>query len=174
MVDQTNLKQFNEIYNDTYGNILKYVICNCSNIDDVNDIIQDIYLDLFKSMSNKNIDDINKYIFGIAKNKIKKHYTLLYKIRTISIFNKENNELIDISDNINIEKEVINKYDIDTIWRHLKTKKLIINKIFYLYYNCDLTIKQISEELEVKESYVKNCLYRTLTELQNTFGKDCD
>ena len=34
--------------------------------------------------------------------------------------------------------------------------KIIIQKIFYLYYNLDLKIKDISKELQVSESFVKN------------------
>lgn len=178
MIDQSNLKQFNSIYNKTYNQVLKYIVCRCSNMEDVNDIIQETYLEIYKIISKeKNIEKIDKYILGIAKNKIRKHYSLLYKIKTISIFNTkdEDLELLDaIKSDIDIEKIVLNSSDIETIWNYLKTKKIIIQKIFYLYYELDMKIKDISKELEINESYTKNCLYRTLKELQAFFGKDCD
>lgn len=178
MLSAPNLKQFNQIYNKTYNKTLKYIICKCSNIDDVNDIIQETYLEFYSAIiKNKDIDNYDKYIIGIAKNKIKKHYSLLYKIQTISLFTTKNEEqqLLDtIKSDIDIEKIVIKSSDKETIWNYLKSKKLIIQKIFYLYYELDIKIKDISKELDISESYVKNCLYRTLKELQELMRKDCD
>lgn len=178
MIDQNNLKQFNKIYNKTYNYVLKYIICKCSNIEDVNDIIQETYFELYNILiKEKNIDDYNKYLIGIAKNKIKKHYKLIYKIKTISLFTQKDNnlDLIDtIKDDIDIEKIIIDTNDLELIWNYLKKKKIIIQKIFYLYYNLDLKIKDISKELDVSESFVKNNIYRTLKELQELIRKDCD
>lgn len=178
MITKVNLKEFNKIYNETYNQTLKYIICKCSNIEDVNDIIQETYLELYKTINNqKEIDDYDKYIIGIAKNKIKKHYKLLYKIKTISLFTSKDNdlELIDnIKSNIDIENITIKNSDKESIWNYLKTKNITIQKIFYLYYELDLKIKEISNQLNVSESYVKNSLYRTLKELQEFIGKDCD
>ena len=178
MIDQKNLKQFNSIYDKTYNQVLKYIVCKCSNIEDVNDIIQEVYLEVYKTIDkNKKIDDFEKYIIGIARNKVKKHYTLLYRLQTIPLFNNKNEDtyLIDtLKSDINIEKIIIQSDNLEKIWNYLKTKRIIIQKIFYLYYELDLTIKDIKEELNVGESYIKNCLYRTLKELQEFLGKDCD
>lgn len=38
MSHQANLEKFNEIYNNTYQNVLCYVVCKCANLADVNDI----------------------------------------------------------------------------------------------------------------------------------------
>ena len=45
MINQINLEKFEELYNQTYQKLLKYIVCHCSNIDDVNDIIQETYLE---------------------------------------------------------------------------------------------------------------------------------
>lgn len=178
MIDQINLKKFNDIYDETYENVLKFIVCKCSNIDDVNDIIQETYIDVYKKiLKNDSIDNIKPYVIGIAKNKIKKHYNLLYKFKTISIFNDKQNDfqvLDQIPNDINIERIVLDKEAIEEIWKYLRNKKIDIQKIFYLYYNLELTIKEIAQELDLSESYVKNGLYRTLKELQGVLGKDCD
>jgi len=178
MIDQLYLKQFNKIYDKTYNRVLKYVVCRCSDMEDVNDIIQETYMDVYKAIiKNKEIDDIDKYVIGITKNKIRKHYSLLYKIKTISILknNLDDKYLLDVvKSDIDIEKIVIKNIDIEVIWNYLKSKKMIIQRIFYLYYGLDMKIKDIAKELEVSESYTKNYLYRTLRELQELFGKDCD
>mgnify|MGYP004453552999 FL=1 len=44
---------FEFLYNSTYKSVLKYTICHCKNLDDVNDIIQDIYTELYETIVNK-------------------------------------------------------------------------------------------------------------------------
>lgn len=176
MTGQENFQMFKKIYDETYNNLLKFIVCRCSNIDDVNDIIQETYTEFYKIfISEKNLDNVNKYIYGIAKNKIKKHYNLIYKIKTISLSKEEDTGLIDtISSDINIEKIILDKSDLDFIWKYLKKKKIIIQRVFYLYYSLDLSIKEISNELDISESCVKNYLYRTLNELQEVMRKECE
>ena len=73
---------FEFLYNNTYRNVLKYTICHCRNLDDVNDIVQDIYTELYqKTVKNKhiNLDNAESYIIGIAKNKKKKNIILQQK-----------------------------------------------------------------------------------------------
>ena len=175
MTDQINLKKFDDIYDKTYNDVLKFIICKCSNIEDVNDIIQETYIEVYKKiLKNVDIDNINPFVIGIAKNKIKKYYGLLYKFKTISIFSeKDDLSVLDkIPDDTDIEEIIINTTDIESIWNYLKHKKIEIQKIFYLYYNLDITIKEISKYLDLSESYVKTNLYRTLKELQEFLGRD--
>ena len=178
MVDQLNLKQFNRIYEETYNQVLKYIVCKCSDMEDVNDIIQETYIEVYKAIvKKKKIENYEKYIIGIAKNKVNKYYTFVYRLQNISIFTnkKDDKELLDnIKSDIDIEEIIIKINDTEKIWKYLKTKKIVIQKVFYLYYELDLTIKEIAKELNIGESYTKNCLYRTLKELQEFLGKDCD
>ena len=42
MSTQITKNTFEKFYDDTYKSVLKYTICHCNNLEDVNDIIQDI------------------------------------------------------------------------------------------------------------------------------------
>lgn len=53
MIDQKNLKYFNDLYHDTYDKTLKYIVYNCFNIADINDIIQETYIELYKIIQKK-------------------------------------------------------------------------------------------------------------------------
>ena len=151
-----------DIYNETYDDILKYVVIHAKSLDDVNDLIQNIYFSLFKKIKAKhNIENINAYLFGIAKNEINKYYRFKYKINLVSIFSKkENIELIDTL-----------KSDIDYVWKYLLKKKEIIQKVFFLYYYLGLSIKEIASELNITESNVKHYIYRTLSELKEALNE---
>lgn len=178
MTGQLNLYKFNEIYDKTHLDLLKYVVIKCHNINDTNDIMQETYLEFWNILNKKELSDINikSYLIGIANNKIKKHYTLLQRFKTISLFetNDKGIELIEtLSDSMNINEIIIREDNWNTIWKYIKGKKnQDIPKVFYLYYKLELSIKEISKELNSSESYIKHLIYRTLKELQNNFGNE--
>lgn len=116
-----------------------------------------------------------EYIYGIAKNKIRDYYRFSYKKRIMSLFSKHHDDLevIDtLLDDSNLERDVMLKCSSEQVWDYLKKKSVIISKIFYLYYYLELSIKEISVELNLTESNVKNHIYRTLKELRECFEKE--
>ena len=178
MASQSNLNKFNKIYDETYSDVLRYIIIKCHDINDANDIIQEVYLEFWRILNKKELVDSNikSFIIGIAINKIKKHYTIIQRIKSIIASNKNDyNEIEKVKSNIDIEELIIKKVDWDNAWNYIKLKKnKDVAKIFYLYYVLELSIKDISRELNVGESYVKNIIFRTIKELYSLFGKGCD
>lgn len=179
MSTQIVLNSFEEIYNETYNNTLRYIMCKCANFEDVNDILQDTYMGLYKILEkNKkiNLNNVNSFIIGIAKNKLKDYYGLKYKIQSMFMFslNEDTDMENAIKDNMDLEEIVLRSSNIEKIWDYINTKKTIIGKIFYLYYYFDMTTKNISKELSIKESTVKSHLYRTLKELSIALEKEGD
>ena len=47
-------QEFEKIYKDTYDYLLKFIVIKCYNINDVNDIIQDTYIELYKIIKKNN------------------------------------------------------------------------------------------------------------------------
>ncbi len=163
MIDQEILNQFDMLYETTYFDVSKYVICKCSKPDDVEDILQNIYLAVFKAILN-NSEVTKTYIMGIAKNKVNDYYRFNYKEKIISLFSsKDDLEVIDtIPTDMNIEANLLDKFDTEFVWEYLKNKKVIVFKVFYLYFKLELPIKEISKCLDITESNVKHYLYRTI------------
>ena len=115
-----------------------------------------------------NLDNAESYIIGIAKNKIKRHYSSA----KINYIEPENESLSQYSNNdIDIEKDLITKDNVMQVWNYLKNKSELTAKIFYLYYVIDVPIKEIAEELKLTEPNVKNHLYRTQKDLKERFKK---
>lgn len=171
MNENNTIVKFNKIYNDTYKDIVKYVVCSCKKIDDVSDIVQNIYLEVLKKINKK---EINKnYLMGIAKHKIKDYYRFRYRKREISI-DKENDDNITFYDKIPSDIDISNNFiisnDIDKVWKYLKRKSILISKIFYLYYYMGYKIREIAVILNISEVNVKHYLYRTLSELNIYLG----
>ena len=174
-----SLENFEEIYNNSYKNILKYIIQKCSNIEDINDLVQDTYLNLFEYLHKKKfieLEDYQAYLITISKKQLSKHYGLLDKIKRNFINNtegEENEEKIqEIDSKIELEREIILKLDSEKVWNLIKNKDINTVKIFYLYFHEELKIIEISELLNLKESNVKNKLYRTLREFREIMLKE--
>lgn len=175
MIDQKHA--FTQLYEETYDELLKYIVTHCSNLEDANEILQDTYLDFYRALKRRNIiQDPRSYLFAIAKNKVKKHYTLFYRFKTISLFTSikdTNNEIQDlIADDTDLEEQIMINLEIEEVWAHLKQRKQIIQKVFMLYYYFEMTHKEIAEALSISESSVKNYLYRTLKELRKEMNQD--
>lgn len=68
MINHEALKQFDLLYENTYFDVSKYVVCKCSNPEDVEDILQNIYLAVFKAVS-KNVNITNTLLWELLKTK---------------------------------------------------------------------------------------------------------
>lgn len=164
------IKKFEKIYKETYDNTLKYIISRCYNINEVDDIIQETYLEIYKVIEEKRkIENYQAYIITTAKNKMIKYFNKNKRMNTVSIFQESDDKdfIIDIDAGIDIESEFITKENIDEIWKYLSSVDTQKSKIFYLYFIEDMTIKQISEDLEIPESTIKSNIYRMLKNIKN-------
>lgn len=169
MMDQ----EFEKIYIETYEYVLKFIIIKCYNINDVNDIIQDTYIELYKIMKRKKkIENIESFICGIATNIIKRYYHKKNKIIVLQNDNEEVDMLNTIPDKFNLEEDFINKDNTEKVWNYIKTKDIDTIKTFYLYYRLDEKIVDIARELNLNESNIKNRIYRTLKEIRNILEKE--
>lgn len=173
MSNKISLESFEEIYNRTYKNVLKYIVIHCKNMEDVNDIIQDTYTEFYKKLKKSNkfkIEDEQSFIIGISKNIMKKYYRLKYRDEN-NIIDIEN---IEIEANIDLELQFITKENVDKVWKNLQNKDAKIIKIFYLHYVLDMKLTDIAIKLKLTESSVKNCIYRTIKELRGNIKKESD
>ena len=140
---------------------MRYIVCKCSNIDDVNDLVQDTYVELYNILEKKKeiyLENCPNFVIGIAKKKIQKYYGLLYKLKNYNVYQAEDEE-IDLPDNFDLETETIKKLNAEAVWNYIKSKNIKTVKVFYLYYCTEIKISQIAKELNMSESNVKNILY---------------
>ena len=164
-------EQFNEIYDKTYHTTLKYIISKCDNLSNVEEIVQEVYIKLYKQIKKDStyIKNYNQFLIKLAKNELFKYYSIKNKFKVI--LNVSLEEKIDYienlkDENIKIEEDIEGKYDTELIWKELKKLKLITQKIVTLYYLENIKIKEIAETLEINESTVKSNLYRGIKKVK--------
>lgn len=123
MSAQQPQNSFEDIYNDTYNDLLRFVVFKCNNLDDVNDIVQETYIELFKMMKKQEIHDIRAFIIGIAKNKLKKYYGLKSRIRDLFTSKSiDEDEMVSVlGDDFNLEDHVLNEITKQEIWQYLES-----------------------------------------------------
>ena len=174
MSTQIKKSEFHEIYNKTYQSILKFIAVKCQNVEDINDILQDTYTELYKILNKRNIIEVESetaFIIGIAKKVLKRYFSFKYKYQLLSYSLNINELEIDVQDKFDLEQDIITKNNVEEIWKYLNRKNLITTKIFYLYFGLDMKITEIAKELNLKESTVKTKIYRTLKEIKQDFSE---
>ena len=168
---------FNELYDATHEKVLAYIIVKCGNTEDVADIFQETYTEILKFILKNGILYLKKqeaFVMQIAKNKIYRHYKFLERLRGIEEtydFDNSNLKNIDI-EQISFEEFLESKEMVEMAISYLVQKDELTKKIFYLYYFMEKPIKEIADLFSVKESNVKNKLYRTLKELRQYLLKE--
>lgn len=179
MSTQISLENFEEIYNSTYNSTLMYIVCKCSNIDDVNDLLQETYVELYKILKRKKyivLENYQNYIIGISKKKIQRYYGLLYQSKITSVWNNKDDEEyeLEIPSDIDLELNIITKLNAEEVWNYIKQKDITVVKVFYLYYYSELKISQIANQLNMSESKIKNILYRTIKDIKKNIKIEGD
>lgn len=176
MGTQIQEKDFEQIYRQTYNKLIRYIVVKCNNIDDINDILQETYMELLKKIrkrKNLEIENINNFIYGIANNIIKRHFHKKKLEKIVYLYsNDEEDTPLDIEDTFDLEQDFITKENVDRVWQYINTKDLLTTKVIYLYFILGLKISDVANELNISESNAKNKIYRTLKELKVNLGKD--
>lgn len=82
MINQNTLKIFDDLYDKTYKNVLKYVVCNCSNVEDIKDIIQNIYIKILNKVQKGNVYSWDKETGLVNKldNNYKTYKIILFRV----------------------------------------------------------------------------------------------
>ncbi|MGL5151560.1 MAG: RNA polymerase sigma factor [Clostridium sp.] len=170
-------KELSKIYDETHKEVLRYVVSKCHNQNDIDDIIQNIYLSFYKRLcKNIQIDSPIKYLITIAKHELYKHYGVIsMTFKNVNIFSKGDDDSFDELEYDLAQKELnIDSLLCSEIWTYIKGLDLITFKIFVLHYSHDMKLKDISQTLKLKESTVKNKLYRALKSIRKEFNREDD
>lgn len=136
------------------------------NDEDIEEIISDVFLAVWK---NKEKLDINKemssYLGGIAKNIYNKK---IRNMKNISNINDYENYLYE-GESIEVKLEASEKEKIILI--EINNMKQEDKEIFTLYYYYSKSIKEIAEELKIKNQKVKSRLFRIRMKLKKVLER---
>ena len=154
--------EFNRIYNAYYKLLLHVAFDYLNSKNDVEDIIQEVFMKLYESRKQFNDEEHLKYwLIKVTNNKCIDH------LRHI-----KNKEILINNDHIDILNNQDNKED--SLQRRVQEAidKLNINDktIIVLYYYNDLSLKEISKVLSISEANVKKRISRARIKLKSIIG----
>jgi len=162
-----------QIYDNTYNNVLKYVVCKSKNPSDIPDIVQNVYMKFYNKLkTGVDIEQPEHYIIKIAQNEIFNHYKV-WKLdsKNIPVFSKtEDDSFSEIEDELTIDLPESSSEKCDELWKFIQNRDELTFKIFVLYFQYDMKIDDIAKNLEINPSAVKNKLYRTLKQLRAEYN----
>ena len=166
-------EDFEKIYDDTYPILLKYAVLKCDNISNVEDILQNVYLKVYKLLPKKGVEYFNiKILIKLTKNELFRYYTLKNKVKEI-FYNEDisylENSLVVTN---NIENNIEIKMDLEEAWKMILNEDINTQKIATLYFLNDMTIKDISEFMNLNLNTVKSKLYRLINKLKGERRKN--
>ena len=123
--------------------------------EDIEEIISDVFLAIWKNSENLNRHtNIKEYLTGIAKNVTKNKYRSTELNYSISDYEEK------LFDNFNIEKLSEEKEQDRIIKKALKGLSMEEYNIFIMFYYNGKKVKEIAESLDLSESNVKVKLHR--------------
>jgi len=176
MSDPNTVSRFDEIYNSTSKAVLAFITSKCVHTADINDIFQDTYMDLYKTLTKRGADYVTNekaFVLRIAKCKVARYYSLIERMRIFvsTTFANDNNEEVELTDfeadAFLTEDFIVNQETLETSRKIIQSKPEDVQKVFYLFYDVGLSIPEIAQALSLNESSVKNKLYRTLKQLRD-------
>lgn len=167
---------FNEIFNATQRDVLALITAKCGHPDDIGDIFQDTYMELFQVIQRHgpaHLTNGNGLAVRIAKRKIARYHAKRSRNPVIVSTRAGDDEDLDMleleADEFAMEDVALNAVLLEQASQFLLRKPPDVRKIFYLFYHLGMTIPKIAKQLAMSESNVKNKLYRTVNELQTVF-----
>ena len=96
------------------------------------------------------------------------------RLREIPVFsdNVDDGQAVpmDLEELLSAELAADRNIELSDIWNYIEQQDALTIKIFVLYFRFDEKIADISKELKISESNVKNRLYRTIKRIQKEFG----
>lgn len=154
---------FNRVYDATRDALLRWLVPRIRSADDVEDVMQESYRKLYRRMTKRGVDDPEKYLFGIAKKELSKHYR-----RRAEVQQSESPLSDALPDNEPSPEEIaIGHERTREIWALVKAEPLLSYQAFTLYYGFSLPTSEIAKELGLSEDAVRRRLSRTRARIRN-------
>ncbi|MBR1862600.1 MAG: sigma-70 family RNA polymerase sigma factor [Ruminococcus sp.] len=162
-MDEKELRErFGDVYNSTFDYIFKFLILKIDKRDAAEDIIQAVYLDLYRKMrEGERILSPKHYLLVMAKHRVADYYK-----------RKRDNESLDDAGTEIVDEKALDALENDDgytygeIMKALKESDDITYRIFLLHFGRDFTIEQCAKALELSPSTVKSKMYRALKKLK--------
>lgn len=167
----TGEEYFRQIYDMTYKRTAAFVIARSRQSEDAADLIQEVYLELYRIIQkrgNAYISNPEAMVRKLTNQTMARYYRSLSRRMEVYAEPSGDDITAEIGDieALSVEEITVDNSVIEWTEQYLASRGSDIRKIFHLYYRFGMKISEIAEYLGKTESDVKNKLYRTLKEIR--------
>jgi len=160
-------EEFSRIYDQYVEKIYRFVFLKVNSRDVAEDLCSEVFTRCWKSFNSGNenqIENVQAFLYQIARNLVIDHYREKGKVQIIST------DSVPIIDNRTSFEEWINKKsDLETIRKALANINNDYQDMVIWHYIDDLSIPEIAAMTEKSEGAVRTCLSRALSDLRAQF-----
>lgn len=147
--------------------VYRYLFCITKDEELANDLTQETFYIVIKDIKKyRGESSISAWICTIAKNVWYKYLRQKYRKSFVNI------DDFDITDEINIEEQLINKEEKLEIYKHIEKLKENEKKVICLRISGELSFKDIGEILDKSETWARVTFYRAKEQLKQLMKED--
>ncbi|HAM62773.1 MAG: hypothetical protein A2Y20_10705 [Firmicutes bacterium GWF2_51_9] len=165
-------EDFENIYRATFTPLSKYVLFKVQSVFDAQDLVQDVYYDLYKRMlkDKEIIENPLAYLMQMANHALTRYYKEK-SVRPITLGDEDASTIQAIPDEYDLESDVLDKVSLDELWDEVARLPELDQKIIVARFRFDLRYVEIANALGIPESTVKSRMYKALEILKKKFLK---
>lgn len=156
---------FEQIYASTYPALSRYVFFKVANTDDMEDILQNVYVDYYFDVIGKGkpVDNPEAYLIKMANHKCGAHFRKRSRVITLDE-NDDWTQLIPSEDDTALD--AIQHATSAEIWTTVATFPVIDQKILIARFRFELSFPEIALELGMEETKIKARFYRAMAKIR--------
>ena len=156
---QDCLDYFNDIYDATYHDMLRYALVKARCLADVEDLLQTTYTKFYRRIcrhGHADIDSARAYLVALLHKELARYYRFRAEKREVEL---PQHALI--ADGASMPEVIgVTSLTLGEIWEAVQSMPLLSQKAFLLYYGFDQPIAAIAQSLDLIETAVKSRLHR--------------
>ena len=157
--------EFNRIYEETYRDVLRFIVAKTNRADDVEDILQEIYRSFYTHMCRNGAQAVRfekQYLIAIAKKELVRFYrNKSEKAEREVLLTDDAEETTEPLDERFFTNEAAKR-----TWELVRGEPLLSYKAFTLYYGFSMRICDIARAIGISEPAVKQRLMRTRNKIR--------
>ena len=165
-------ERFDQLYEQTRQNTLRFISSKCIRITDIEDIYQETYLRVFDAIKDgREIREPEGFVIGIAKHCLSQYYSAAQRLRARISLSAGNasGEPVDIGGDTDIEQLVADRTLLDEVFSEICRLPSEVQRIFYLHYFLELSLPETARLMGMSEGKVTQRLYKAVRQLRRKY-----
>lgn len=158
-----NYNEFSKLYNKYFQRIYRYIYSKTYRRESAEDICSSTFIKALENIANFKGDGskLVSWLYTIARNQITDYYRSNRSEKNVE-------DLWDLSSKEDIEVDIINRENFEKLHKELNRLKGMERDIIILHLWEDMTFKDVSISLGLKEGRCKMIFYRALDKMKKS------